>query len=54
MDRLELRRVTSYPGVNASSSDIVILVANFNIPTGLRAAEAAFSSKQVGCLFFFL
>jgi len=52
MDRLELRRVTSYPGVNASSSDIVILVANFNIPTGLRAAEAAFSSKQVGCLFF--
>uniref|UniRef100_A0A6N2NI44 Uncharacterized protein n=1 Tax=Salix viminalis TaxID=40686 RepID=A0A6N2NI44_SALVM len=46
MDRLELRRVTSYPGVKASSSDIVILVANFNIPTGLRAAEAALSSKQ--------
>ncbi|KAL9390254.1 hypothetical protein Peur_018859 [Populus x canadensis] len=50
MDRLELRRVTSYPGVNASSSDIVILVANFNIPTGLRAAEAAFSSKQAECV----
>ncbi|KAJ6719647.1 CHLOROPLAST SENSOR KINASE CHLOROPLASTIC [Salix purpurea] len=50
MDRLELRRVTSYPGVNASSSDIVILVANFNIPTGLRAAEAALSSKQAECV----
>ncbi|XP_031276126.1 chloroplast sensor kinase, chloroplastic-like [Pistacia vera] len=45
MDRLELRRVVSYPGVNAN--DIVILVGNFSVPTGLRAAEAALSSKQV-------
>ncbi|KAJ0094255.1 hypothetical protein Patl1_16033 [Pistacia atlantica] len=45
MDRIELRRVVSYPGVNAN--DIVILVGNFSVPTGLRAAEAALSSKQV-------
>ncbi|GAV63038.1 hypothetical protein CFOL_v3_06560 [Cephalotus follicularis] len=45
MDRLELRRVTLYPGVNAS--DIVILVANFSIPTSLRVAEATLSSLQV-------
>ncbi|KAF2282251.1 hypothetical protein GH714_043892 [Hevea brasiliensis] len=45
MDRLELRRIISYPGVNAS--DIVILVGTFNIPTGLRAAEAALSNQQV-------
>ncbi|KDP26689.1 hypothetical protein JCGZ_17847 [Jatropha curcas] len=45
MDRLELRRITSYPGVN--SSDVIILVGNFNIPTGLRAAEAALSNQQV-------
>ncbi|XVE74945.1 hypothetical protein DITRI_Ditri12bG0059400 [Diplodiscus trichospermus] len=45
MDRLELRRVTSYPGVEAA--DIVILVGNFTVPTGLRAAEAALSSQQV-------
>ncbi|XWS69091.1 hypothetical protein CRYUN_Cryun04dG0149600 [Craigia yunnanensis] len=45
MDRLELRRVTSYPGIKAS--DIVILVGNFTVPTGLRAAEAALSSQQV-------
>lgn len=46
MDRLELRRVVSYPGVNAT--DIVVLVGNFNMPAGLRAAEAALSSQQVG------
>uniref|UniRef100_A0A2P2IS18 Uncharacterized protein MANES_13G022900 n=1 Tax=Rhizophora mucronata TaxID=61149 RepID=A0A2P2IS18_RHIMU len=45
MDQLELRRVTSYPGVNAA--EVVILVGSFNIPTGLRAAEAALSSQQV-------
>ena len=45
MDRLELRRVTFYPGVNGA--DIVILVGNFGIPTGLRVAEAALSSQQV-------
>lgn len=45
MDRLELRRVIAYPGVNAA--DIVILVGNFSIPTGLRAAEAVLSNQQV-------
>lgn len=45
MDRLELRRVTSYPGVKAA--DIVILVGNFTVPTGLRAAEATLSSQPV-------
>lgn len=45
MDRLELRRVVCYPGGNAN--DIVILVGNFSVPTGLRAAEAALSSQQV-------
>ncbi|KAK6930946.1 hypothetical protein RJ641_002739 [Dillenia turbinata] len=45
MDRLELRRVTVYPqGTN--DSDIVILIGNFSIPTGLRAAEAALSNQQ--------
>ncbi|XP_021293304.1 chloroplast sensor kinase, chloroplastic isoform X2 [Herrania umbratica] len=45
MDRLELRRVTSYPGVKAA--DIVILVGNFTVPTGLRAVEATLSSQPV-------
>ncbi|WCJ38555.1 chloroplast sensor kinase [Euphorbia peplus] len=45
MDRLELRRITSYPGTNAS--EMIILVGNFNVPAGLRAAEAALSSQQV-------
>lgn len=45
MDRLELRRVTCYPSVNAG--DVVILVGNFGIPAGLRAAEASLSSQQV-------
>ncbi|KAL8037798.1 hypothetical protein ABFS82_11G061600 [Erythranthe guttata] len=44
MDRLELRRVTSYPGVHAA--DIVVLVGNFSMPAGLRVAEAAISSQQ--------
>ncbi|OMO60250.1 hypothetical protein CCACVL1_24292 [Corchorus capsularis] len=45
MDQLELRRVTSYPGVKAA--DVVILVGNFTVPTGLRATEASLSSQQV-------
>ncbi|XVE92323.1 hypothetical protein REPUB_Repub01dG0086900 [Reevesia pubescens] len=45
MDQLELRRVTSYPGVKAA--DIVFLVGNFTVPTGLRSAEAALSSQQM-------
>lgn len=45
MDRLELRRVTCYPSVGAG--DVVILVGNFGIPAGLRAAEASLSSQQV-------
>ena len=45
MDRLELRRVTLYPSDNAA--DIVILVGNFSVPTGLRMAEASLSKQQV-------
>ncbi|KAL6190438.1 hypothetical protein ACLB2K_036835 [Fragaria x ananassa] len=44
MDRLELRRVTCYPGVNAS--DIVILVGSFSA-TGFRAAEAVIANHKV-------
>ncbi|GMI75049.1 chloroplast sensor kinase [Hibiscus trionum] len=44
-DQLELRRVTSYPGVKAA--DIVFLVGNFTVPAGLRAAEAALSRQQM-------
>lgn len=51
MDRLELRRVTCYPSVNGG--DVVILVGNFGIPAGLRAAEASLSSQQV-CVLVFL
>ncbi|KAK7369306.1 hypothetical protein VNO80_11342 [Phaseolus coccineus] len=46
MDRLELRRVALYPG-DAESEGIVILVGHFNIPAGLRAAEATLSNLQV-------
>ncbi|KAE8719604.1 Chloroplast sensor kinase [Hibiscus syriacus] len=45
MDQLELRRVTSYPGVKAV--EIVFLVGNFTVPAGLRDAEAALSSQQM-------
>ncbi|GMH01560.1 hypothetical protein Nepgr_003399 [Nepenthes gracilis] len=45
MDQLELRRVAFYPKVDVS--DIIVLVGNFSIPTGLRAAEAALSSQEV-------
>ncbi|CDP13234.1 unnamed protein product [Coffea canephora] len=44
MDRLELRRITFHPLVNATA-DIVILVGDFRIPAGLRVAEAALSSR---------
>ncbi|XP_018717071.2 chloroplast sensor kinase, chloroplastic isoform X2 [Eucalyptus grandis] len=47
MDRLELRRVAAHPESNANESDIVILVGNFNVATGLRVAEAALSNQQV-------
>ncbi|KAL3649809.1 hypothetical protein CASFOL_006212 [Castilleja foliolosa] len=44
MDRLELRRITFYPGVHAA--DIVVLICNFSMPAGLRVAEAAISRQQ--------
>ncbi|KAK9074643.1 hypothetical protein SSX86_007241 [Deinandra increscens subsp. villosa] len=44
MDRLELRRVTVYPGRNVA--DILILIGDFSIPTGLRAAEASLLKQQ--------
>lgn len=48
MDRLELRRVALYPGdAEAEAEGIVILVGHFNIPAGLRAAEATLSNSQV-------
>lgn len=48
MDRLELRRVALYPGDAESEAEgIVILVGHFNIPAGLRAAEATLSNLQV-------
>ncbi|KAL4638913.1 hypothetical protein ACB092_03G180300 [Castanea dentata] len=48
MDRLELRRITLYPGVDDDDvTDIVILVGNFSVPTGLRVAESALSNQQV-------
>lgn len=50
MDQLELRRIIFYPGANAA--DIVVLVGTFNIPAGLRVAEAAISSQQARILFF--
>lgn len=45
MDRLELRRVTVYPGRNVP--DILILIGDFSIPTGLRAAEASLLKQEV-------
>lgn len=47
MDRLELRRVSSYPESGQDATEVIILVGTFNVPTGLRAAEAALSNKQV-------
>jgi hypothetical protein len=52
MDRLELQRVALYPGGDAESDGegIVILVAHFNVPAGLRATETILSELQV-CLY---
>ncbi|KAK4786394.1 hypothetical protein SAY86_003083 [Trapa natans] len=47
MDRLELRQVTSCPETEANAPDLVILIGNFNVPTGLRAAESALSNQEV-------
>lgn len=48
MDRLELRRIAVHPSSNPSDlDDIVILIADFCIPTGLRAAETSLSSELV-------
>ncbi|CAJ2677132.1 unnamed protein product [Trifolium pratense] len=49
MDRLELQRVALYPGGDAESDSdgIVILVAHFNVPAGLRATETILSELQV-------
>jgi hypothetical protein len=51
MDRLELQRVALYPGGDAESDGegIVILVAHFNVPAGLRATETILSELQVCC-----
>ncbi|KAG9446764.1 hypothetical protein H6P81_012892 [Aristolochia fimbriata] len=46
MDQLELRRVTFFPEVNGSETEVVILTVNFGMPTGLRSAEAALSKHQ--------
>lgn len=50
MDQLELRRVHCFPGQN-DAADIIILIANFSVPTGLRAAEASLSNRKVYSLF---
>ncbi|XP_073014079.1 chloroplast sensor kinase, chloroplastic [Typha latifolia] len=48
MDQLELRRVAFSPGIDIpESAECVILVGNFAIPAGLRAAESAMSKQQV-------
>lgn len=47
MDQLELRRVALYPETNVSKGDTVILVGNFTISAGLRAAEAFLVKHQV-------
>lgn len=48
MDQLELRRVTFYPGYNVSeNADCVILLGNFVVTSGLRAAEAVLSEQPV-------
>jgi len=48
MDQLELRRVALYPGINnVPERDTVVLVGNFSISAGLRAAEAFLVKQQV-------
>nr|CAB3465734.1 unnamed protein product [Digitaria exilis] len=47
MDQLELRRVALYPGINnAPERDIVVVVGDFSISAGLRAAEAFLVKQQ--------
>nr|TKW28418.1 hypothetical protein SEVIR_3G315100v2 [Setaria viridis] len=47
MDQLELRRVALYPGINnVPERDTVVLVGNFSISAGLRAAEAFLVKQQ--------
>ncbi|MCL7042470.1 hypothetical protein MKW94_002021 [Papaver nudicaule] len=47
MDRLELRRVAYFPAISvAERSDIVILIANFGVSTGLRMAESILLNQQ--------
>lgn len=48
MDQLELRRVALYPGINnLSEKDTPVLVCNFSISSGLRAAEAFLVKQQM-------
>ncbi|KAK9117317.1 hypothetical protein Sjap_016264 [Stephania japonica] len=50
MDRLELRRVAFFTGganVGGGTNEVIVLIGNFGIPAGLRAAEAALSSQKV-------
>uniref|UniRef100_A0A0E0MLJ7 Histidine kinase domain-containing protein n=1 Tax=Oryza punctata TaxID=4537 RepID=A0A0E0MLJ7_ORYPU len=47
MDQLELRRVALYPETNVSKGDTVMLVGNFTISAGLRAAEAFLVKRQM-------
>ncbi|CAN6338187.1 unnamed protein product [Urochloa humidicola] len=48
MDQLELRRVALYPGIsNAPERDTIVLVGNFSISAGLRAAEAFLVKQQM-------
>lgn len=50
MDQLELRQVANFPGIDVPEiSECIVLVANFAIPAGLRAAEAALLKQQVWC-----
>ncbi|KAF0889779.1 hypothetical protein E2562_031458, partial [Oryza meyeriana var. granulata] len=47
MDQLELRRVALYPETNVSKRETVMLVGNFTISAGLRAAEAFLVKRQM-------
>ncbi|KAL6623096.1 hypothetical protein ACP70R_032975 [Stipagrostis hirtigluma subsp. patula] len=47
MDEMELRRVALYPGINVPERDTVVLVGNFSIAAGLRAAEAFLVKQQM-------
>ncbi|CAL1359987.1 unnamed protein product [Linum trigynum] len=49
MDQLELRRVASLPRTD-SDDEIVVLIGNFRVATGLRAAEAALTRRQIECV----